>query len=84
MDIKEVMKLPYGSKVIIAGRGNIVWEVRNPSLFSDNGGIGAHKFYEGKIGIGIIYALFCWTYIPVLVSIIDLIVILTKPREYNV
>ena len=48
------------------------------------GGIGAHKFYEGKIGLGIIYALFCWTYIPVLVSIIDLIVILTKPREYNV
>ena len=31
MDIKEVMKLPYGSKVIIVGRGNIVWEVRNPS-----------------------------------------------------
>lgn len=48
------------------------------------GGIGAHKFYEGKIGIGILYAVFCWTYIPVIVSIIDLIVILTKPTEYNV
>lgn len=48
------------------------------------GGIGAHKFYEGKVGLGIIYALFCWTYIPVLVSIVDLIVILTKPKEYNV
>lgn len=36
MDIKEVMKLPYGSKVKIVGRENIVWEVCNTSLFWDN------------------------------------------------
>lgn len=48
------------------------------------GGFGAHKFYEGKTGIGILYVVFCWTYIPVTVSLIDLIVILTKPTEYNV
>lgn len=33
MDIKEVMKLPCGSEVIIEGRGNLIWEVRNNSLF---------------------------------------------------
>ena len=48
------------------------------------GGIGAHKFYEGKIVMGILYLLFCWTYIPVAISIVDLIIILGKPREYNV
>jgi hypothetical protein len=31
------------------------------------GGIGIHKFYVGKPGIGIIYALFCWTFIPSIV-----------------
>ena len=66
----------------VAGKTKNKWVAFFLCLFL--GGIGAHKFYEGKIGLGIIYALFCWTYIPVLVSIIDLIVILTKPREYNV
>ena len=28
------------------------------------GGIGVHKFYAGKIGTGILYILFCWTFIP--------------------
>ena len=46
MDIKEVMKLPYGSKVIIVGRGNIVWEVRNPSLFVDNRNITSYFTIE--------------------------------------
>lgn len=46
MDIKEVMKLPYGSKVIIAGRGNIVWEVRNHSLFGDNKNITSYFTIE--------------------------------------
>lgn len=36
MDIKEVMKLPYGSKVKIVGRENIVWEVCNTSIFWGN------------------------------------------------
>ena len=46
MDIKEVLKLPYGSKVIITGRGNIVWEVRNPSLFDDNRNITSYFTIE--------------------------------------
>ena len=28
------------------------------------GGLGVHKFYMGKIGMGIIYLVFCWTWIP--------------------
>lgn len=66
----------------VAGKTKNKWIAFFLCLFL--GGIGAHKFYEGKPVLGIIYALFCWTYIPVFVSIIDLIVILTKPTEYNV
>lgn len=39
------------------------------------GGVGAHKFYLGRIGQGIIYLLFCWTYIPAILGIIEGIII---------
>lgn len=46
------------------------------------GFVGGHKFYEGKIGMGILYlftgGLFC------IGIIIDLIAILTKPNPYYV
>lgn len=35
------------------------------------GGIGAHKFYLGKWGQGLIYLLLCWTYIPEIVGVIE-------------
>jgi len=35
------------------------------------GGAGIHKFYLGKPGIGILYLLFCWAYIPSLLGIIE-------------
>lgn len=38
------------------------------------GGIGVHKFYGGKIGTGILYLVFSWTFIPVFLSLIDFIV----------
>lgn len=35
------------------------------------GGLGAHKFYLGKYGQGILYLLFCWTYIPSIIGVIE-------------
>ena len=46
------------------------------------GVLGGHKFYEGKVGMGILYlftgGLFCIGWI------IDIIVLLTKPNPYFV
>ena len=47
------------------------------------GGLGAHKFYIGSWGWGIIYLLTCWLYIPFLVSLVELIrVILMTDNEF--
>ena len=41
------------------------------------GGIGAHKFYLGKVGIGFLYLIFCWTFIPGIIALIEGIYYLT-------
>ena len=35
------------------------------------GGVGGHKFYMGSWGWGIIYLLMCWTWIPVLIALVE-------------
>ena len=35
------------------------------------GSIGIHKFYLGKSGWGIVYILLSWTYVTILVSVIE-------------
>ena len=35
------------------------------------GGIGAHKFYLGQTGLGILYLLFFWTYIPAIIAFFE-------------
>ncbi|HEY1073416.1 TM2 domain-containing protein [Brevundimonas sp.] len=41
------------------------------------GGLGAHKFYLGRPVWGVLYILFCWTFIPSVVSLIEGIVYAT-------
>ena len=45
------------------------------------GGIGLHKFYLGQIGMGILYLLFCWTFIPAVIGLIEGIVLLSISDE---
>lgn len=40
------------------------------------GGIGVHRFYLGQGGLGILYLLFCWTFVPLVVSFIDFLAFL--------
>lgn len=35
------------------------------------GGLGIHKFYLGQNNMGIIYLLFCWTFIPAIIAFIE-------------
>lgn len=42
------------------------------------GGIGVHKFYMGKILPGFLYLVFCWTWIPLVVSFIEAIIYFTQ------
>ena len=37
------------------------------------GGLGIHKFYAGKWFQGLLYVAFCWTGLPVIVALIDLL-----------
>lgn len=47
------------------------------------GGIGAHKFYAGKVGSGLMYLLFFWTAIPAFIAFIEFIVALCKKADAN-
>ena len=45
------------------------------------GGIGAHKFYLGKVGQGILYLLLCWTFLPAIAGFIEGIMYLTMSEQ---
>jgi TM2 domain-containing membrane protein YozV len=52
------------------------------------GGLGAHKFYLGKTGQGILYLVFVWTFIPAFIALIDMLILLCMSdeefdRKYN-
>ena len=47
------------------------------------GGLGAHKFYLGQTGAGIVYLLFCWTSIPALIALIEVFGLSSKVADYN-
>jgi TM2 domain-containing membrane protein YozV len=46
------------------------------------GGVGAHKFYLGKAGMGVLHILFCWTLIPSLIAFIEALIYLCE-NEYT-
>ncbi|CAH6970802.1 NINE protein [Vibrio chagasii] len=71
LEAKEAKEKPSGSKskttaVLLA-------------LFL--GGLGGHKFYLGKTVQGFLYLLFCWTFIPAIIAIIDIIVLLVMQDD---
>jgi len=45
------------------------------------GGFGFHKFYLGRNVAGALYLVFCWTFIPALLGILDALVYLMMPRD---
>ena len=48
------------------------------------GGFGIHKFYLGQTVQGVFCLLFCWTYIPAFIALIEFIIYITmKDEEFN-
>lgn len=45
------------------------------------GSLGVHKFYLGQTGKGILYLIFCWTYIPSILGFIEGLMILCSNDE---
>lgn len=45
------------------------------------GGFGLHHFYLGNAALGIVYILFCWTFIPAIISFIEAIIFLTMSDD---
>jgi TM2 domain-containing membrane protein YozV len=52
------------------------------------GGVGVHRFYLGQAGLGVLYLVFCWTFIPSFIAFIDFIIFITMDdktfnQKYN-
>ena len=47
------------------------------------GGLGAHHFYLGKVGLGILYAVFVWTFIPAVVAFVECFLMKGRILRYN-
>lgn len=47
------------------------------------GGFGAHRFYMGEIGWGVVYLLFGWTMIPVIAGLVEAFLMPERVRVYN-
>lgn len=45
------------------------------------GGLGIHKFYLGRTATGFLYLIFCWTFIPALLGLVDALVLMLKPKS---
>lgn len=45
------------------------------------GGVGAHRFYLGQKGFGLLYLCFCWTFVPLIASWIDLAIMAAQDDE---
>lgn len=47
------------------------------------GGFGAHRFYLRQIGWGVAYILFAWTFVPLVVALVECFTIQKRTRIYD-
>jgi TM2 domain-containing membrane protein YozV len=47
------------------------------------GGFGVHHFYLGEIGLGVVYLIFCWTFIPAVVALIECFFMSSRVKKWN-
>ena len=78
-DMNDTQKIIFQSELIKARKD------RNVALLLTLffGGLGAHHFYLGKTGLGVLYLIFFWTFIPLIVSFFELFFIMKRVDQYN-
>lgn len=60
---------PFGSSSPVARTGGLPKDRLVAITFALLlGSVGVHKFYLGKVAQGILYVVFCWTYIPAIIA----------------
>lgn len=48
------------------------------------GGLGIHRFYLGQTVMGLVYLVFCWTFIPALIAFFDFFIfIFMSENRFN-
>ncbi len=70
------------NNTINAGKTKNKWATIILAFFL--GGLGAHKLYEGKYFMFIVYLLLSWSGVSAFFAIIDIIIALFKPTYYTV
>lgn len=80
---QQPQQVVYVQSAANDGRAN--WPVKNKIVAAILalllGGLGIHKFYLGQSGKGILYLIFCWTYIPSILAFIEGIMMLCSNDE---
>ena len=78
------MQQPYMQQLTIAGI-DPSWPEKSKTTFLVLafflGGLGIHRMYLGQVLIGLLYLIFCWTYIPAIIAFFEFIINLCTSDE---
>ena len=81
----QVKELPKSDRQLFLRQ----WERRakNPTtaivLALFLGGVGGHHFYMGNVGLGFLYLIFVWTFIPAIVALVECLFLKGRVERYN-
>lgn len=84
-DTALMQSMPEAHRLLFLTKMGAVRKSRGTALLLTLflGGVGAHRFYLGQVGWGILYAVFFWTLIPALVALVELFFIGARVDNYN-
>ena len=81
-DIEREAAMVKAVRMPTAVRGEVIKQKAiNAGLAAILGTVGAHKFYQGKTFQGVMYAVFCWTTLPTLISWVEAIRYAVMPMD---
>jgi len=81
IDVEAEICPKCGVRQVVAGTPSQKNKLTAALLALFLGGIGAHNFYLGQTVMGVLYLLFCWTFIPAILGLIEGLVLLSMSEE---